>query len=178
MNRATLVIAGLTALAFAYPVAMRVLAVRMQPTRIKMLKLGDRLLASPVLRAEQKAIIKSMLDDTFSPKFLFIVALFLPFYILFRLTIRRHVSSPLLSVPKSEAENIRALQNYHLRSIAAANPLCAAIVCVEIVVLWVPFRLLGLLSFPPESNGTVRADARNVMSEIEAQRALHHSLPA
>lgn len=171
MSKAMVVLIAFTGVAFAYPVLMRLLAGRLQPMRVRMLKLGDKLLNSPSTTAAQKDLVQSMIDDAFSSKFMFSASLILPVYTLARAVFRFQAPSPFRDIPQSVATQLDQFQGYHLRATAAANPICAIILALELLFLWLPLRALGLLPSETERHNNIRKDVRLLASEIEFRRS-------
>jgi hypothetical protein len=148
------ILIGVAALV-GYPIVMRVLAERLQPSRLRMLDVGKLLLAHASVPAEHKHIIDSMLRDAYNPTVMILVAITMPYYVILR------VVGKIKAPPRISDVEARQMDDDFCRlfivSIAAANPIFSVIVGLEIGILSLILFPLGKLSKTQEIQfGTIQ----------------------
>jgi hypothetical protein len=175
MTKAQFIIGLFLVAAFLYPILMRVLAEKMQAKRIELYKVGDKLLDSAALNDGQKRIIQNMMDDAFSARIMFMASLAIPFHLLRRIFAPPH--DVMAGIGGNTREQLDQFQDCYVKAISAANPLFAFIVALEFLIIWLPFRLLGLIRLPPKNGDnhgaastTFRSDVTSFVSELERER--------
>lgn len=116
-----------------YPIVMRWLAEKAQPSRLRMLEVGKELLLHPAVPAEHKRMIDSMLDDAYNPSLMILIAVIMPCYAFLKLMRKAK------TLPKIEDLSARRLceefSSRFIVAIAAANPAFALIAALEIAVV-------------------------------------------
>jgi len=123
------------AIAILYPIAMRLIAEAIQPMRLRMADLGVEVLQTGGLNEVQKKLIKSMLDDAFDWRFMIFAALCVPIVVI-RRGLGFRLNTPFDEMDRADTvESIKSIQLMHLASVAAANPLFAAVVSGEFAIL-------------------------------------------
>ena len=139
--------AGLIAIVgigFAYPVFMRVFASLTAPSRRQLLTLGDDLLGSGELPAEQRQFVELSIERAFDWNFLAIVSAELPVIAFLWITRRRQkqwreISNQSLRIKFDD------FVTCFVRVRVAANPLFAAVLALECAVLMFILVPTGLL---------------------------------
>jgi hypothetical protein len=142
-------------IAFAYPAFMRWQLVRARPVRARLLHLGQEMLASQDYNLRQKRLIAGMLSDALDWRVMFRAILLAPTLLWDKLDARDLADLQELSRDTSFEEFLRL----HFRSARVANPICAAVVQVELAFVlaffisrvWAPylFTALAAKTAPP-----------------------------
>jgi len=155
------IMAGPITLLLAYPIFMRWLANKVHPSRLRMAALGKRLLASPKLSERQKVAIDRMLDDAFDWRFMLLMSVMIPARAMFARSRDGGCDGCIFNVgDDGVAALVREFTDCHIRATAAANPLFAAVVAVEMAVIAAVLWPLGKISKATDiqSRATVGAD--------------------
>jgi len=153
-----------------YPLAMRVLATKVQPTRLKMAELGNKLVKSDTITPSQRFVLGSMMRDAYDFRIAFALAIGFPvfvFGIIFGLVNVEEHSFP-------DTEDFKKFNSMHSLSIATANPLCFALFVAEMMV-FAPI-LVPLFVFRAKYSGTKPTDMM-VLANVQIDRSLKY-LPA
>lgn len=131
----------------AYPIVLRVIADRVEPTRQRLDMLGKELLSSPNVSERYKVIVDGMLDDAYDWRLMASVVLRLPIFLFGRL-LGFIKPLPLPQLPSDEDARKKLLDfiSCHMRSVAAANPICSLIFALEVAVLVIFMVPLGMIS--------------------------------
>lgn len=128
-----------------YPVVMRILVDRVQPTRLRMADLGKQLLASTHLPDRLKDVVDGMLDEAFDWRFMLFASFLFPYFVIGRMF--RLIAPP--KIPKindlETRKQFHEFLNCHTRATAAANPLFAIILGIEVALLVVVLVPLGMM---------------------------------
>jgi|SRR5579863_895343 len=132
------------AMLIGYPIFMRFLAERMQPSRLKMADVGKLLLEHPDLSQDHKKLIRSMLDDAYSPVFMIMLTIVTP---VFGPLAALGIGPSMPTINNLEAREL--FDNFTDRynaSISAANPLFSIIAAIEMALLTIVLFPIGQLS--------------------------------
>jgi hypothetical protein len=127
-----IICAALIALAFGYPLWMRVNLERVRPARVRLVELGGEMLESPKYTKEQKILITDLLEEALDWRFMAKSAMSLPRLIV-KILVRGMPSDPELDAMTKD-DKFRELVDLHFRSASAANPICAFVVRTELAL--------------------------------------------
>lgn len=157
------VVAGVCIL-IGYPIFMRLLAEWSQPSRLRMVDIGNELLANPYVSSEHKKLINSMLDSAYNPAFMVFVAITMPWFGMAKIFRRTKPPHPPIT-----NEDIRQLDSEFCRrfieSVAAANPAFTVLAALEMAALAMVLFPLGQLWRAQDVQfGTVQAVDRQLQA--------------
>jgi hypothetical protein len=143
------------ALVVGYTLLVRRLAELLQPMRLEMAELGNRLLKSDLVQ-EDKNVVKFMVTHAYSPWSEIGFAIVLPFAVVF-LIFRRVVGGIQLRAPDSECAK---LAHMAMGSMLAASPLAAVFVIAELLTIgFVGFLVEGNVLLVKAIFAALRAEA-------------------
>lgn len=137
-------LAAVVGIIASYPAVLMVLGRLVHPARLRMAELGGRLLESK-LTEQQKAVIRSTLDDAFDWRVMWLFALALPVCVVRCRSLRSSLDGIQDADLKADVDTLMSLS---MRSAFAASPVAGLIVTVEMTLLamvLVPFGLVRKL---------------------------------
>lgn len=147
LSREEMIVLGLLVVAFiAYPIIVSVLSKLVQPTRLKMADLANEILSSDKLDNDQREMIQGRVNDAYSSRFMFAMVILMPPFVLGR--IFNFIRAPKTPYDVDDLDlrgKILELEGLHTRATAAANPICAVILAIEVAILVAALVPLGMI---------------------------------
>lgn len=137
---------------------------RAQPIRLRMADRGCELLASPHLPARMKVIVQVLMKDAFDPYFMWYAARKIPLTLLRG---RWRNSDWIERIEdRPTREQFVEFLGCHFQSAAAANPICAVIVGIELAIGVMAYMCAGILVSLPDAL---------FAATVQTEKALQHA---
>jgi hypothetical protein len=137
---------------------------RVQPTRLQMADLGAELLGSDHVSRRLKVVVAAMLDDAYDPYFMLFAVMKIP-HALIRGKWRKSDWIDRIE-DRHTRERFQDFVNFHFQSTAAANPLCAVAVALELAVGVLLYLCVGIIVNLPDAI---------FAATVRAEKQLHHA---